>query len=57
MKFEFLALVCGGRGDKTFDKEIIVSGENWDLRKALDAVYEQCADLVDFSVVSIEQVD
>lgn len=54
VEFEYVAVVCGGRYENVFDKEIIVKAKN--MRHALCLVELQVLDK-DVSIVSIEQKD
>jgi len=54
VQFEYVATVCGGRGDRVWDKEITVKAET--IRHALVLVELQVLDQ-DCSIVSIEQRD
>lgn len=55
MKFEFLAVVAGGRGPDVWDDKVTVSGENMTIKEALEKVEAGLEG--DAVVVSIEQVD
>ena len=54
VEFEYVAVVCGGRGPDVWDKEISVKARN--LRHALDLVELQVIN-PDVTIVSIEQKD
>ena len=56
MKFKYLAIAAGGIGPDTWDKEIIVEGENMTIRQALDEIESSLSD-TDGAVIAIEQVD
>ena len=54
VEFEYLAVVCGGRGPDIWDKEITVKAKN--MRHALCLVELQVLDS-EVAIVSIEQKD
>ncbi len=58
MRFQFLAVIAGGKGPDVWDKEVTVAGENITLHDAVhevDRVCEEAGD--DAAIVSIEQWD
>lgn len=56
MMFEYLAIACGGIGPDTWDKEIVVSGENLTIKQALEKAELAIVD-TDGAIISIEQID